>query len=117
MKACQYPNSSSVQGNILITEEGNACLGDFGITAIITDRTVMELQSMTTSKPGVARYMAPELLNPPQFGSAHGSYSKESDVYSFAMASYEVFFAYVVTRIVNRHFPMTRSSRGCCRTV
>ena len=46
---------------------------------------------MTTSKPGVTRYMAPELLNPLQFGHMHSDPLKESDVYSFAMTAYEVF--------------------------
>jgi serine/threonine protein kinase len=52
--------------------------------------TAMESGSTTTSKPGVVRYMAPELLDPPQFGLADSSPSKESDVYSFAMTAYEV---------------------------
>ena len=78
------------QGNILITEEGNARLGDFGITGVITDPTVVEPGSTTTSKPGVVRYMAPELLNPSQFGLTNSNPSKESDVYSLAMTAYEV---------------------------
>ena len=81
----------SVQGNILITEEGNACLGDFGITGIIADPAIIKPGSTTTSKPGVTRYMAPELLDPGLFGFTHSSPSKESDVYSFAMAAYQVF--------------------------
>jgi len=76
-------------GNILITEEGNARLGDFGITGIITDPTVVEPGSTTTSKPGVVRYMAPELLNPTQFSLANSNPSKESDVYSLAMTAFE----------------------------
>ena len=52
--------------------------------------TVMEPGSTTTSKLGVVRYMAPELLDPPQFGLADSNPSKESDVYSFAMTTYEV---------------------------
>jgi serine/threonine protein kinase len=50
----------------------------------------MESGSTTSSKPGVVRYMAPELLDPPQFGLADSSPSKESDVYSLAMTTYEV---------------------------
>jgi len=34
--------------------------------------------------------MAPELLNPPQFGLPNSNPSKESDVYSLAMTAYEV---------------------------
>ena len=50
----------------------------------------MESGSTTTSRLGVVRYMAPELLDPPQFGLADTNPSKESDVYSFAMTAYEV---------------------------
>ena len=74
----------------MVTQEGNTCLGDFGITGIITDPTVVEPGSTTTSKPGVVRYMAPELLNPSQFALANSNPSKESDIYSLAMTAYEV---------------------------
>ncbi|KAF9647766.1 kinase-like protein, partial [Thelephora ganbajun] len=76
-------------GNILISEGGIARLGDFGITGVITDPTVVEPGSTTTSKPGIVRYMAPELLNPPQFHLSNSNPSKESDVYSLAMTAYE----------------------------
>ena len=105
------------QGNILVTEEGNACLGDFGVTAIVINRAVVEPQSMTTSKPGTVRYMAPELLNPPQFGLTNSDPSKESDIYSFAMTAYEVFPPHLAVRVADEHLPMTRSSRGSCRMV
>ena len=103
-------NSRSVQESILITEEGNARVGDFGIRAITT---VVSRGISTTSKPGVIRYLAPELLI-----TQHSDPSKESDIYSFAMTAYEVFSSYyLVVCITNEHFPMTRSSRGYCRTV
>ena len=88
----QFSNFLSVQENILINEEGKACLGDFGITAAITEPTAAQQSNtnMSTSKPGVVRYMAPELLNPPQFGLARSNYSKETDVFSFAMTTYQV---------------------------
>ena len=65
-------------------------MGDFGITGVITDPTVVEPGSTTTSKPGVVRYMAPELLNPTQFHLQNSNPTKESDVYSLAMTAYEV---------------------------
>lgn len=83
-------NASYVQGNILITEEGDARLGDFGITSVITDPTLVEPDSTTTFKPGVVRYMAPELLNPSGFSLVNSNPSKESDVHSLAMTAYEV---------------------------
>jgi len=67
-----------------------ARLGDCGITGVITDPAVVEPGSTTTSKSGVVRYMAPELLNPTQFSLSDTNPSKESDVYSLAMTAYEV---------------------------
>lgn len=85
---------------MLITQEGVARLGDFGMMGIVTDPTAVEPTSTTVPKPGVVRYMAPEILNPRQFGLDNGKPSKESDVYSLAMTAYEV------------RSPQTAS--GCC---
>jgi len=46
--------------------------------------------------------MAPELLDPPQFGFMHGDPSKESDVYSLAMTVYMVCYFHFVPRVANR---------------
>ena len=73
---------------------------------------------MATSSPGVVRYMAPELLNPKQFGLTHSNPSKESDVYSFAMTAYKVFSPHLVAHATDKcPLPMTRSFRGTCRMV
>jgi len=68
-----------IQGNILITRDGNACLGDFGIT---TARRWLPMFKL-----GTIRYMAPERLGS---GDRANLASKESDVYSFAMTSFTV---------------------------
>jgi len=70
---------------------------------IITGPTA-ERGGMTTSKPGTTRYLAPELLDPLYFGFEHSNPSKESDVYSFAVTAYEVFYSYLVARIVDKRF-------------
>jgi len=54
------------------------------MTNIITDPTVVEQTTTTHLKPGVIRYMAPELM------LDQGGPSKESDVYSLVMTAYEV---------------------------
>ena len=41
--------------------------------------------------------MAPELLNPLQFGFTHSNPSGESDIFSFAMTAYEVFPSSLMT--------------------
>ena len=82
----------------MITEEGIARIGDFGVKTIITDPTVVERNNTSTFKQGVTRYMAPELLDPQEFGLTHSKPSKEGDVFSFAMTAYEVFPSHLVAR-------------------
>ena len=84
-------------------------MGAFGIIAIITDPTVVEKISTTTSSPGATHYEAPELLNPKQFDLTHSNLSKESNVCSFAITSYGIFSSYLAARVIN--FSMTRSSQ------
>ena len=60
----------------------------------MTDPTLVERDSITTSKTGYTRYLAPELLDPVKFGLRAANCSKESDVFSFVMTAYEVFPSY-----------------------
>ncbi|KAF9641934.1 kinase-like protein [Thelephora ganbajun] len=66
-------------GNILITQDGRACLGDFGILSGFSDLSFIRF------KLGTARYMALE-----QVSLFNSSPSKKSDVYSLAMTSFTV---------------------------
>ena len=79
-----------VQGNILIDEEGGARLGDFGMTTIMSDPTIVDLISAEGPYLSSVSYMAPELLNPFQFNAKNGNPTKESDIYSLAVTIYEV---------------------------
>ena len=56
----------------------------------------MDPASPKISKPGVFRYMAPELLNPLQFKLLVRNPSKESDVYSLAMTAFEVHLSHTL---------------------
>ena len=76
-------NVLHVQGNILITPDGNACLGDLGIGGVFSEFWIYSVWP----KPGTARYMAPEQFandNDVRFAS------KGSDIYSLAMTSFTV---------------------------
>jgi hypothetical protein len=73
-------DASYVQGNILITRDGQARLGDFGIAGAFRGLTY-------DRKFETLRYMAPEHLSgEPMINGP----SKVSDIYSLAMVSFEV---------------------------
>jgi serine/threonine protein kinase len=50
------------QSNIFITQDGQACLADFGLT-VIGDMTLTRVQT-TAELAGATRWLAPELLDP-----------------------------------------------------
>lgn len=72
-------------GNILIDDDGQACVTDFGISTIaettgLTSRTIA----------GTLRYMAPELIyDVPGHGRSR-FVTRESDVWAFGMTMFEV---------------------------
>jgi len=74
-------NTSYVQDNILITRDGNACLGDFGVTNELANLYHRKFKLRT------ARYMAPERFDDDDDVDLA---SKESDIYSLAMSSFTV---------------------------
>ena len=75
-----HVDASYLQGNILITPSGNACLGDFGIMDGFSTLWHYRFRQ------GTVRYIAPERLDFDNIDSA----SKKSDVYSLAMTSFTV---------------------------
>jgi len=101
-----HVDASHIQGNILITPDGNACLGDFGIAGGFPDSWGYRF------KQGTVRYMAPE-----QFDNHDGidSPSKASDVYSLAMTSFTVRSSSIgkPSDTQYNHPINIRSSQGC----
>lgn len=79
-----HADAQCVQNNILITEDGQACLGDFGIAGTFTGYLYL------FHEPETLRYMAPErfLCDITSFLVIRSS--KESDVWSLAMTSFSV---------------------------
>jgi len=73
-----------VQDNILITPDGNACLGDFGIAPGFPNILLFKL--------GTIRYTAPERFNGVD---GIGPASERSDVYSLAMTSLTVCSSFI----------------------
>jgi serine/threonine protein kinase len=100
----------------MITDEGTACIGNFGIAGTITDTDASGdgWNSVPTSKPSVVRYMAPELLDPSTAQVTRRNPLNESDIYSLAMTSYQVCSPHFVACVTNTCFIVTRSSRVWC---
>jgi hypothetical protein len=99
------PDTRYVQSNILITQDGHACLGDFGIVDAVRDLTHHDHKLETL------RYVAPE-----HFAWYMSTPSKTSDVYSLAMTSFEVRCSIVNHPIIRYdHLITIRSSQGYCR--
>jgi len=76
------PILTRAQPNILVDPAGCARITDFGLATV-----TQNLDSMRTAsddKGHTARWTAPEILN------EQGTYSKEADVFSFAMVMIEV---------------------------
>jgi len=78
-----------IKANILIDQDGQARLADFGLLTFISDPTnFMALASYVIG--GTTRWMSPELLNPDLFGFEDSQPTKESDCYALGMVVLEV---------------------------
>ncbi|KAH0829093.1 kinase-like domain-containing protein, partial [Lanmaoa asiatica] len=74
----------SLQGNILISDGGQAVLADFGLSI------VLEMSGFTTKNtPGTLRYMAPELLAESTTSAATRP-TTATDVWAFGITATEV---------------------------
>jgi serine/threonine protein kinase len=77
------------KANVLVNQQGNACLADFGLLTIISDPTNPTTSSSSTEG-GTTRWMSPELLDPERFGFKDSQPTIESDCYALGMVIYEV---------------------------
>ncbi|KAI0723698.1 kinase-like domain-containing protein, partial [Fomitopsis betulina] len=77
--------------NILINDERHACIGDFGLSAVIHDPDTIMSITPSPNAVGTLRWTAPEILDPESFGLEHAVATLETDVYSFGMVIWEVF--------------------------
>ena len=69
------------QQNILVDGTGHARIVDFGLTAVT--RNLDSMRNASYQSGHTPRWAAPEVLN-------EGMYSKEADMFSFAMVMIEV---------------------------
>ena len=70
------------QSNVLVDAGGNPRITDFGLATVTRD--LDSLRRGSDECGDIARWIAPEILN------GRGTYSKEADVFSFAMVAIEV---------------------------
>ena len=83
-RACNLPGPKA---NIMVDNNGHACLGGFGLLTIVSDRSVVAPSAMTG---GTIRWMSPERFDPDRFGLKGSHPTKESDCYALGMVIYEV---------------------------
>ncbi|KAF7347172.1 Kinase-like protein [Mycena venus] len=85
LHSCDVVHGDLRGTNILIKDDWCACLADFGLS-IFSDATA----SMSTNRGGSPYWMAPELLNPDQFGLKFAR-TCASDVYAFGCVCFELY--------------------------
>jgi serine/threonine protein kinase len=78
--------------NILVADDWNVCLADFGLTGVIEDAvsTTSGAFTSTANHAGSLRWFAPELIAPTFFGCERFVRTPASDVYAFACVCLEV---------------------------
>ncbi|KAF9468989.1 kinase-like domain-containing protein [Collybia nuda] len=74
-------------GNILIDDQWQACLADFGLT-VVSEAT---LATHTSNGHGSTRWMAPELHDPESFGFDRFLRTSASDIYALGCVCLEVY--------------------------
>ena len=75
------------KASILINHDGRACLADFGLPAIASDREIFLLSCLES---GMIQWISPELIDPERFDLTESCPTKESDCYALGMVIYEV---------------------------
>ena len=73
--------------DILIDNNGRACLSDFSLVTIAAGQSI-DISSWIEG--GTLQWMGPELLDPGRFGLTKSRPTKESDCYALGMVIYEI---------------------------
>jgi serine/threonine protein kinase len=76
--------------NILISDDGNACLSDFGLASPFSDTDSTAGITASSNRAGSVRWFAPELIEPESFGCKRFMRTTASDVYAYACVCLEV---------------------------
>ena len=94
---CLVNHLSLSQSNILINDNGDAVIADFGLSTFPECRSdwnfatgYSDTEDYENSGIGTLRWMAPELLLPEDFDRATARPTFASDIFAFGMTIYEV---------------------------
>jgi len=82
-----YYNLLNPKINILIDNNGHACLANFNPLMVSWDQSAITFPAMGS---GTLQWMSPELFDPIRFGLRNNCPTKESDYYALGMVVYEV---------------------------
>ncbi|KAJ7098468.1 kinase-like domain-containing protein [Mycena crocata] len=79
--------------NVLISDDGSACLSDFGLTTTISDADTSTLGGASSSadRGGSLRWQAPELIDPHSMGFERFLRTPASDVYAYGCVCLELY--------------------------
>ena len=84
---CHPCNLPCSQANVLITNDGYACLADFSLLTMASDQSTVIPSCI---EGGTIQWMSPELIYPESFDLEKIHPTKESDCYALGMVIYEV---------------------------
>ncbi|KAJ7879535.1 kinase-like domain-containing protein [Mycena olivaceomarginata] len=77
--------------NILISDDGHACLSDFGLATTFSEADSTAAMTSSSNRAGSARWFAPELIEPKSFGCERFVRTTASDVYAYACVCLELY--------------------------
>jgi serine/threonine protein kinase len=84
----QHRKTPIFQANILVKDDGSACLADFGLTLVSESISATTGTTTSTSLKGTLHWLAPEVLE--NIPREHQDFHKR-DVYAFGCTVLEVF--------------------------
>ncbi|KAF7336061.1 Kinase-like protein [Mycena sanguinolenta] len=96
--------------NILISDDGYACLSDFGLATTIADADSTVGVTSTSNRAGSSQWFAPELIHPTKFGCTKFVRTKASDVYAYGCVCLELYTG-------NPPFPHLREIAASLRVI
>lgn len=80
-KSCFTSALMPSQADVIVDSAGHACIAGFGLA--IATQNLDSMRCISLQRGNAARWIAPEVLN-------GGRYSKEADIFAFAMVAIEV---------------------------